>query len=278
MVNPNPTHQQAHPYVNAPQGPTRPACQICGKHNHSALDCYHRMDYSFQGRHPPSELATMVAQMNEEFGAQKWLADSGANAHVTADAANIHDPQPFEGTDMVGVGNGASLQIQNYGSSVVHPIPLNHHSFFLKDILHCPNAAANLFSINKFCIDNNCWFALTSSHFFVKDNQTGHVLLHGPSENGLYPIPLHPKRLNKWKGLAAHVGVRTTDLVWHQRLGHPSLTVIQYLLQKQQLPLAGSLDKTRVCEACQLGKSKQLPFVDSIRCTPKPLELIHSDV
>jgi hypothetical protein len=125
------------------------------------------MDYSFQGRHPPSELAAMVAQMNEEFGAQKWLADSGANAHVTANAANIHDPQPFEGTDMVGVGNGASLQIQNSGSSVVHPYPLNHHSFFLKDILHCPNASTNLLSINKFCIDNNCWFALTGSHFFV---------------------------------------------------------------------------------------------------------------
>jgi hypothetical protein len=71
---------------------------------------------------------------------------------------------------------------------------------------------------------------------------------------------------------------KITNSVWHQRLGHPSLIVIQYLLQKQQLPLAGSLDKTRVCEACQLGKSKQLPFVDSTRCTSKLLELIHSDV
>lgn len=136
--NQYPTHKQAHPEVNAPQGPARPACQICGKHNHNALDYYHRMDYSFQGNHPPSELVAMVAQLNEEFGAHKWLADSGANAHVTADAGNIHDPQPFEGTDMVGVGNGAGLQIQNSGSSVVQPNSLNHHSFFLKDILHCP--------------------------------------------------------------------------------------------------------------------------------------------
>jgi hypothetical protein len=28
-------------------------CQICGKTSHQALDCFHRMDYSFQGRHPP---------------------------------------------------------------------------------------------------------------------------------------------------------------------------------------------------------------------------------
>jgi transposase InsO family protein len=39
-----------------------------------------------------------------------------------------------------------------------------------------------------------------------------------------------------------------------------------------------SLDKTRICESCQLGKSKQLPFVESTRCTFAPLELIHSDV
>jgi hypothetical protein len=102
MMNRNPIHQQANPEMNATQGPLRAACQICGRNNHNALDCYHLMDYSFQRRHPPGELAAMVAQLNEEFGAQKWLVDSGANAHVTADAANIQNPQPFEGTDVVG--------------------------------------------------------------------------------------------------------------------------------------------------------------------------------
>jgi hypothetical protein len=34
--------------------PGRVPCQICGKSSHQALDCFHRMDYSFQGRHPPS--------------------------------------------------------------------------------------------------------------------------------------------------------------------------------------------------------------------------------
>jgi hypothetical protein len=46
---------------------TRPSCQICGKSNHQALDCYHRMDYSYQGRHPPSQLAAMVAHTNSQF-------------------------------------------------------------------------------------------------------------------------------------------------------------------------------------------------------------------
>jgi len=105
------------------------------------------------------------------------------------------------------------------------------------------------------------WFALTGSNFIVKDNLTGRVLLQGPSENGLYPIPLHQKSLNKWKGFAAYVGVKTTDLVWNQRLGHPSSFVIKHLLKNHKLPFTGSFDKSRVCEACQLGKSKQLPLV-----------------
>ncbi|KAF9674662.1 hypothetical protein SADUNF_Sadunf10G0150300 [Salix dunnii] len=28
-------------------------CQICGKRNHMAFDCFHRYDYNYQGRHPP---------------------------------------------------------------------------------------------------------------------------------------------------------------------------------------------------------------------------------
>jgi len=206
------------------------------------------MDYAFQGRHPPNELAALVAHLNEDFGTQKWLADSGANVHITAEAANIQDPQPFEGTDVVGVGNGAGLNIQHFGYSIVQSSLPNCPQLLLKDVLHCPKASANLLSINKFCIDNNCWFALTGSNFLVKDNLTGMVLLQGPSENGLYPIPLHHLSLNKWKGFAAY------------------------------LPLTGSLDKTRICEACQLGKSKKLPFGESTRCTSNPLELIHSDV
>jgi hypothetical protein len=39
-------------------------CQICGRVNHQALDCFHLMDYAFQGHHPPSDLAAMVAQTN----------------------------------------------------------------------------------------------------------------------------------------------------------------------------------------------------------------------
>jgi hypothetical protein len=66
----------------------------------------------YQGRHPPMQLAAMTAQANEEFATQDWLADSGENTHVIADSFNLTNPQPFDGLDTVGVGNGAGLHIQ----------------------------------------------------------------------------------------------------------------------------------------------------------------------
>jgi len=69
------------------------------------------MDFAYEGRHPPMQLAAMTAQVNEEFANQDWLADSGANTHVTAESSNLTNAQPFDGSDTVGVGNGVGLHI-----------------------------------------------------------------------------------------------------------------------------------------------------------------------
>ena len=95
----------------------RVPCQICGKTNHQAIDCYHCMDYSYQGRHPPTQLAAMVAHTNAAFEDQKWFVDSGANAHITNELENLTIQQPFQGTDTVEVGNGAGLAIEKFNHS-----------------------------------------------------------------------------------------------------------------------------------------------------------------
>ena len=76
----------------------RVPCQIYGKSSHQALDCFHRMDYAYQGRHPSSQLAAMVAQTNNTLEEQPWFANSGANAHITSELENLSiQPQPFQG-------------------------------------------------------------------------------------------------------------------------------------------------------------------------------------
>ena len=64
-------------------------CQICGKNGHSALDCYHRMDFIYQGRHPPAKLASMVANAAQVQASNAWLTDTGCSDHVTPNLSQL---------------------------------------------------------------------------------------------------------------------------------------------------------------------------------------------
>jgi hypothetical protein len=72
------------------------------------------MDYAFQGRHPPSELAAMVAHSNVVSEEDDWLADSGANNHITTNLENLSINQPYNGIEVVTVGNGSGLSITHW--------------------------------------------------------------------------------------------------------------------------------------------------------------------
>jgi histone deacetylase 1/2 len=64
---------------------------------------------------------------------------------------------------------------------------------------------------------------------------------------------------------------------WHSRLGHPATPIVQHILHRHELPSI-LVNKSLVCDACQQGKSHQLPFPLSTRVTTAPLEIIYSDV
>jgi hypothetical protein len=88
---------------------------------HQALDCYHRMDFAYQGRHPPSQLAAMAATTHSATELeQPWYFDSNANHHITPKLENLTLQQPYQGTETVTVGNGGGLQIANTSSSTLH--------------------------------------------------------------------------------------------------------------------------------------------------------------
>lgn len=122
------------------------------------------------------------------------------------------------------MGNGSNLNIANIGSATLQA---NGSSFNLQHILHCLKAYANLLSIQHFCIDNSCYFVLTSDHFFIKDIAIRKILLQGKSENGLYPIQLGRTSKNKTSQITALLGIKTSTSVWHLRLGYPHLAVLK---------------------------------------------------
>jgi len=129
------------------------------------------------------------------------------------------------------------------------------------------------------------------AHFTIKDTQTKEILLQGPSEAGLHPIYLQQLQSPQVKSKAAFLsstaflshfhaflGVSAPPNIWHSRLGHPSMSILNKLLQQSLLPCNGPSKINKLCDSCQIAKSKKLSFSDSHRISTHPLELIHSDV
>uniref|UniRef100_A0A2N9GV31 Reverse transcriptase Ty1/copia-type domain-containing protein n=1 Tax=Fagus sylvatica TaxID=28930 RepID=A0A2N9GV31_FAGSY len=168
--------------------PERPTCQICWKMGHYAIDCYHRMDFAYQGKNPTTKLAAMASASNLQHTqtTETWLTDTGATDHLTANANNLSPQAPYQGHDQVLVGNGQNLPIQN--------------------------------------IDNNCSCYFDANKFLVQDLPTGRLLYKGLSRNGVYPIQSHLFKSTAFNKTtcAAHSVSSDKWLLWHSKLGHPS--------------------------------------------------------
>ena len=125
----------------------RPICQICGRIGHIALDCFHRMDFSYQGKQPPSKLAAMASTpglSSTQFPTQSYLVlDIGATYHYTLDLDTISDHQDYKGYGLVTVGNGQSLPIIHIGNS---QLKASSNLFHLCRILQVPSMNSNLLS------------------------------------------------------------------------------------------------------------------------------------
>ena len=140
----------------------RPTCQTCGKNGHTALDCYHRMNFAYQGRHAPAKLASMAvssmaAAANSTQNSQQ-LTNTGASNHVTPDLAQLSlHQQPTVGNESITIGNEQELPVTHIGNGkLITP----SHNFKLDVILCVPQLASNLHSVHKLCLQNNafCYF------------------------------------------------------------------------------------------------------------------------
>ncbi|CAN6564867.1 unnamed protein product [Malus baccata var. baccata] len=71
--------------------------------------CYHRSDFSHQGRAPSSTLSAMHTTYQRSAPSdQFWVADTGATSHMTSDLANLNFATPFSGSDTVTTASGSA--------------------------------------------------------------------------------------------------------------------------------------------------------------------------
>ena len=285
---------------------TRVVCQLCGRERHVASKCHRRFQRSFLGigndgkgnerqfamadfGPPAAAPAAHIAAAPSAHIAAKgkdprveqgytpsypvdpaWYMDTGATDHMTNELNKLSTYQPNYGHGQVHTANGVGMPISHIGQASLltsHPSRQLH----LRNVLRVPSVTRNLLSVPKLTLDNHVLCEFHPFNLFVKDRATRDVLLSGRLSQGLY-------RLEDPSAPCVFSGVRVSPSQWHSRFGHPATPIVRHIIYRHELPLVSSNQEMSVCDACQQGKSHQLPFVSSTREVKNPLEIVFSDV
>lgn len=207
---------------------------------------------------------------------QPWYFDSGATNHITNTIQNIEHPQPVVNNPGVMVGNGTNLHVTHTGKGI---LPTPNATFQLSNVLHTPHITHNLLSVHHFAKDNNCLLIFDSSGLVIQDKTSLKILYKGPCLQGLYPLQSFSKHMSGTSSSPTgliHTNSPSTTLLWHQKLGHPSLPLFHALIKQHELPV--SVCSVMNCNVCNQAKSHKLAFPLSVTRSTVPFELIHMDV
>lgn len=255
-------------------GGNRPYCHLCERHGHTVLTCFHRFDRNFQppsaqNHGAPSSFSPQAMYATPHTVTDPaWYFDSGATHHVTPHSAHLDHFTP--GNMSLYTCTGDKTPVTGIGTAALHSSCAN---LLLKDVLVVPAATKNLLSVHRLAKDNPVHIQFTDSSCIVKDNLTHQPLVQGTNSQGMYKVT---KIGPIGHACVAEVSKEQEEFnKWHYKLGHPSDRILHQVLSKCSLKFSNS--KT-VCQACQYGKSKLLPFSKSVSHVHTPLELVHTDL
>jgi hypothetical protein len=180
-------------------------CHYCKKPGHYIKDCRKRIRE--QGAGPSGGRAVaMTAQVDTV--ATDWIIDSGASKHV------CRSKEPFQGTIMplrnpipVVIGNNEEVKAVGIGNVLIEQLGIE-----LKNVLHVPDMAANLFSVRAATKLGNEVHFKGDRAMIKRDGQV--VAVATSAGDGLYVLNSpHDERV-----MLAH-GKASAEL-WHKRFGH----------------------------------------------------------
>ncbi|XP_068308687.1 uncharacterized protein [Pyrus communis] len=127
LLGPAPGSSTSHGSLPVFSSSGRIQCQICQRFGHSAIDCFNRLNMSYEGRVPSSRLQAYTAAPSSRASAaapsvQQWLFDSGANSHITNDVNHLQNPREYHGTDQIrGVNGGPGYSLNHQGYRCLDP-------------------------------------------------------------------------------------------------------------------------------------------------------------
>jgi hypothetical protein len=241
-------------------------CQICNKHNHTALTCFNRFNHAFTPNDIPQALAAMTIADNQD---STWFPDTGATDHITGDPGKLQSLIPYHGTDGVMVGNGDNLQITHIRQATIGHGP---SSIKLNDVLLVPDIKKDLLSVSQLTFAYPLLFEFNGDGFVIKDGTTHRIVATGSRRGGLYALD---------GGAAAFFSRRFRKINgdgWHQRLGHPQMRIVNHLRHQKLISFYSQNKSSKICTGCQMGKSSRLPFLSVDDSITSPFYKVHCDL
>ncbi|GJV87942.1 retrovirus-related pol polyprotein from transposon TNT 1-94 [Tanacetum coccineum] len=194
-----------------------------------------------------------------------WIKDSGCSKHITGKENLFSTYKVYNAFNVV---FGSNLRGNIIGKGTISNDSLN-----IDNVEHVDNLIFNLLSVDQTC-DNKC--KVIFSEHDSEITKDGKVIGRGIRKSGLYVMKLRKKPKDK---------VCLTTIVenyplWHRRLGHANMRLIQSLASKQ---LVRNLPKVKFdqhfCDACKIGKQDHASHkAKNIVSSTRFLELLHMDL
>ncbi|GJU95499.1 retrovirus-related pol polyprotein from transposon TNT 1-94 [Tanacetum coccineum] len=195
----------------------------------------------------------------------EWIKDSGCSKHMMGNRKLFSTYKEYnEGNVIFG---------SNLCGNIIGKGTISNDSLNIDNVEHVDNLGFNLLSIGQIC-DNKC--RVTFSEHDSEITKEGKVIGRGIRKKGLYVMKLR----NKPKDKICLATIDENSTMWHRRLGHANMRLIQSLASKE---LVRNLPKLKFdqhfCDACKMGKQahashKAKNIVSTTRC----LELLHMDL
>lgn len=155
-----------------------------------------------------------------------WYPDTGPSFHMTSDASNLKNLKPYFGNDTIMVGNGTQLSISHIRDA---QLSFGSTSIDVPDALLITEIKKSLLSVSQLTSEFPCTFEFSADGFAIKKQRTGKILAKGSKKEGLYALDDNKKVA---EALFSIRNKRTSENIWHKRLGHPQSGVRFFLIHK----------------------------------------------
>lgn len=205
----------------------------------------------------------------------RWIIDSGATDHIASSPKLFLHGAKNCSLPPVLLPSGERASIVAKGS-----LPLNN-AFYLHDVLCVPTFKVDLMSVSRLTRGLQCSVTFFPYWCVLQDLVTKKMIGLGKERNGLYYlVALATKKTltnptsNSANQPTCNLVTSSTDL-WHYRLGHVSLSRLNFIAKNF---LNISINSNNACHICHLAKQSRLPFGISSISSEKPFDLIHCDV